>query len=262
MPHGAPEIVAYGILSVFSVFLILHWARREFKPVSVTEISRAGSSVDWTVFDRVQRSFHWATTAVLIAVIITGFALYDPFTFEPVADALGIPLHSAFPTWVFVHVIVSAVLGILLAVHIFWDAKRLGTLRRMWPRAQDFRDSILRAKNFLALSNEYPRMEKYDMFMKSFHIYLIVSFVGLAFTGIYQYLYAPWWTVIWFLHYQIEPFWRPSVIHDLFGFALIALLVGHVYFAILRVNRPLFRAMLHGKVDKAEVNRRYRPEEL
>lgn len=262
MPHGAPEAVAYGILIFFSIVLIVHWARRTRRPPVVTESPQSGTVEDRTLFDRFQRFFHWTTTAVLVIVIITGFALYDPFTFEPVTDALGLPLHSAFPSYVFVHVIFSTALAVLLVLHVIWDVKRLRAIRQMWPRVQDFHDALLRARNFLSLGKEYPRMPKYDFFMKGFHIYLVVAVVVLAFTGIYQYYYAAWWTVVWYLHYQVEPAWRPTIIHDLFGFGLVALVVGHIYFASLRVNRPLLTAMIHGKVSKAEVNRRYRPEEL
>ncbi|MDV3293123.1 MAG: cytochrome b/b6 domain-containing protein [Nitrososphaerales archaeon] len=262
MPHGAPEIAAYSILTLLSIALIVHWARRRYKPVSIAEPLRTEAPDNLTFFDRVQRSFHWVTTAVLIMVIITGFALYDPFTFEPIADTLGLPLHSAFPSWVQVHVIFSATLAIFLAVHIVWDTKKLRSFRPMWPSVQDIHDAFVRAKSFFSTRSDYPRVPKYDAFMKLFHIYLIVAFGVLAFTGLYQYFYAPWWSTIWFLHYQVEPAWRPTVIHDLFGFTLIALVVGHVYFATLRVNRPLFRAMIRGKISKAEVNRRYRPDEL
>ncbi|TLX98412.1 MAG: cytochrome b/b6 domain-containing protein [Thaumarchaeota archaeon] len=262
VPHGAPEIIAYGILGLFSLGLILHWTRRIFTPAFVNEPPRAEATKDLTVFDRVQRLFHWATLAVLAMIIITGFALYDPSTFAPIADALGIPLHSAFPSYVLAHVIFSASFAVLLGIHVAWDVKRLRALRRMWPSLQDFRDGLLRGRNFFSMSRNYPRMSKYDAFMKSFHLYLIVSSAVLAFTGIYQYFYASWWNVLWFLHSQIEPWWRPTVIHDVFGFGLIALVVGHLYFGLLRVNRPLLRAMINGKISKSEVNRRYRSDEL
>ena len=262
MPHGAPEIIAYGVLALFSIGLILHWARRTVTPASVTEPPQSEATEDLTAFDRIQRLFHWATLAVLLMIIITGFALYDPSTFEPVAAALGIPLHSAFPSYVLAHVIFSASFAVLLGVHVVWDVKRLRALRRMMPAAQDFRDGLLRARNFFSMSKKYPRMSKYDAFMKSFHLYLIVSSALLAFTGIYQYFFASWWNVLWFLHSQIEPWWRPTVIHDIFGFILIALVVGHLYFGLLRVNRPLLRAMIYGKISKSEVNRRYRLDEL
>jgi len=199
---------------------------------------------------------------VLTIVIVTGFALYDPSTFEPVANALGLPLHSAFPSYVFVHVVFSIALTILLVLHVSWDVGKLKSLGRMLPQTQDLRDGLERARNFLFVGRSYPRMPKYDLFMKSFHLYLIISFLVLAFTGLYQYLYAPWWTVLWFLHEQIEPSWRPTVIHDLFGFLLIALVVGHLYFAALRVNRPLLRAIVLGKLSRLELNRRYRTDDL
>ncbi len=103
-------------------------------------------------------------------------------------------------------------------------------------------------------------MGKYDAFMKSFHVYLIIAFAALALTGIYQYFFAPWWLFPWELHEQIEPFWKPTALHDLFGFLLISVVAGHTYFALLRINRPLLRAIFSGKITPEEASQRYRRE--
>lgn len=214
------------------------------------------------MFDLVQRLYHWGTTAAFVGAVVTGFALYDPFTFEPVADAIRVPLHSYFPQWVTAHVILSSALGGLLLLHLVWDIGKLRATKLMLPTRQDFRDAASRAQNFLFVAKSYPRMGKYDFFMKSFHIYLAISFAVLALTGLYQYFFASWWSFPWWLHDSIEPFWRPTALHDIFGFLLIALVLGHLYFAMLPVNRPLLSAIVNGILRRDEAERRYRTDEI
>ena len=259
LPHGLPELVAYGTLVFFSGLLIVHWLRRTFGRSEITEVGPT-ATVEIRFFDRFQRLYHWGTTFAFLGVLFTGIALYDPATFEPIIQVLGLPFHGFFPLWVTVHVGFSLALAILLGAHIVWDVAKLRSMRKMLPDRQDFRDALTRTRNFLNLTSEYPRMGKYDAFMKSFHLYLPIAFIVLGLTGIYQYFFAPWWLFPFQLHDQIEPFWKPTAIHDFFGFLLVAVVVGHTYFALLRINRPLLQAILSGKLGPREVSRRYRKE--
>lgn len=262
MPHGAPELVTYGMLVVFTLGLIFHWSRRAFRSPVPTEPVSGEIKGKVTMFDRVQRMFHWATTVSYIVVVFTGVALYDPFAFEPITDILQIPLHGSFPTYVLIHVIFSAALGILLAIHIVWDVGKLKRTRAMLPTKSDFRDMMTRAKSLLLGAKEYPRINKYDSFMKNFHLYLPIAFLVLAMTGLYQFLYAPWWAIPIERHFEIEPAWRPTVLHDLFGFLLLALVFGHTYFSLLPVNRSIFGAMLRGTMSAEEIMKKYRLQDF
>lgn len=258
MPHGLPEPVTYGILIVFTLGLIFHWSQRALRHPSPTEPLTAEIKDEIRMFDKVQRTFHWATTAAYVGVVLTGIALYDPFAFEPITDSLQVPLHGSFPAYIWAHVIFSGALGVLLAIHVIWDVGKLKGLRLMLPTRSDFRDTITRARSLLLGTKDYPRINKYDAFMKNFHLFLPIAFLALAMTGIYQLIYAPWWLIPVERHFEIEPAWRPTLFHDFFGFLLVALVVGHTYFAILPVNRPIFRAMVRGKVPAQEATKKYR----
>jgi len=259
MPHGLPEIISYGILFLFSIGLIFHWSRRALRHPTPSE--PFDKETEGTImFDRVQRLFHWATTGAYVLVVVTGVALYDPVAFEPVTGFLGIPLHGTFPTYVFWHVVGSGALAILLAIHIVWDVGKLKGFHLMWPTKADVREQMIRARGLLSASRDIPRTNKYDNFMKFFHLTLLITFLALAITGIYQFFFASWWTVPIELHFEIEPFWRPTIIHDIFGFVMIALVIGHTYFAILPVNRSVLRAMVTGWLTSVEIKKRYKAD--
>jgi len=259
MPHGLPEILSYGILFVFSLGLVFHWSRRAFRHPVPAEAFRGEVENGKTMFDKPQRLFHWSTTVAYILVVVTGVALYDPVAFEPITNALSIPLHGSFPTYVFWHVVGSSALAILLVIHIAWDVGKLKGFRLMWPGRADIREQIIRAKGLLSGSKDIPRTNKYDNFMKFFHLTLTIAILALAATGIYQLLFAAWWTVPIELHFDVEPFWRPTIIHDFFGFTLIALVIGHTYFALLPINRPILGAMVKGRLSAEEIKKRYKP---
>ncbi len=262
VPHGGPELISYGMIIVFTFGLIFHWFRRARRHPAPTEPLTGEIKGDILLFDKVQRVFHWATTVSYIFVVITGVALYDPFAFEPITATLRVPLHGSFPTYVLIHVVFSGALALLLTVHIIWDVGKLRRIRLMLPTKTDFKDTVIRAKSLLLGTRHYPRINKYDSFMRSYHLYLPIALLILAITGAYQLLYAPWWLVPLERHFEIEPSWRPTLLHDLFGFLLIALVFAHTYFAILPVNQSIFKAMLRGTITATEAAKKFRPEGL
>jgi cytochrome b subunit of formate dehydrogenase len=195
------------------------------------------------LFDRFQRLFHWSSTVALLVVIGSGLALYYPVVLEPAAMAVGFPLHTNFRLLVYVHVASVVAFGLLIAGHIAWDVFTVKGSALVIPNRGDLRQLASRARSFV-WGGEIARSGKYDVFMKSFHILLTISSIILAVTGVTLYFFAPWWLVPQLAHQAVEPWWKPTILHDAFGFALIVLLVAHTYFAMLKVNRPLLRAMI------------------
>jgi cytochrome b subunit of formate dehydrogenase len=227
---------------------VIHWLRRAIlKPAgsSTTDPYSTGT----TTFDRVQRLFHWTSMVALLVMIGSGLALYYPAVLEPAAMAVGFPLHSNFGLLVDVHVAGVVAFALLIGAHIGWDVFKVKGSRLVIPSKGDLRQLAARAGSFVR-GGEIVRNGKYDVFMKSFHILLTVSSIVLAVTGVTLYFFAPWWLVPQLSHEAIEPWWKPTMLHDLFGFALIVLLVAHTYFALLKVNRPLLRAMVSGHRER------------
>jgi cytochrome b subunit of formate dehydrogenase len=244
MTHTLPaDLVSYLLIGASAV-LVIHWVRRAIlKPAGA---STADPNIGGVAsFDRFQRLFHWATVVALVVTISSGLALYYPSVLEPAAMAVGFPLHTNFRLLVDVHVTSVVAFGLLIAAHIGWDVFKVKGSLLVIPAKGDLRQLAARTVGFVR-GDQIAKDGKYDVFMKSFHILLTISSVILAVTGLTLYFFAPWWLVPQLAHQTIEPWWKPTMLHDVFGFALIILLVAHTYFALLKVNRPLLKAMVSG----------------
>lgn len=238
------------LIAAFSLYLV-HWFRRslwqtDIKPTAGPSSNKSQEELV-TDFDLVQRLFHWSSTLAVIALVFTGLILYYPAYVAPFLTPIGIPVHAFFVGWVDVHVVGAVILLGLIVVHIAWDSFKLRTTRLMVPGRRDVTEAMQRAWRFVWGGSPTPRSGKYDVFMKSYHVLLTVCSVGLGVTGFVQYVWAPWWAYPEIQHLQIEPWWKPTMLHDVFGFTLIALVVGHTYFSILPTNREVFLSMIRRK---------------
>jgi cytochrome b subunit of formate dehydrogenase len=246
--HTLSIVVTSSILIVTFSFYLVHWFRRslwqEGRGTAGAPVVESGET---TTFDKVQRLFHWSVTIATVALAFTGLILYYPAYVAPFLTSLGVPVHSYFLGWVDIHVIGAAILLGLIVVHIGWDSFKLRTTRLMVPNREDMREAVVRAWRFVWGGSPTPRSSKYDVFMKSYHGLLIVCSLGLGVTGFVQYVWAPWWKYPEIQHLQMEPWWKPTMLHDLFGFILIGLVVGHTYFSLLDANRPLLGEMVSGR---------------
>ena len=253
MVHTLSIVVSSSILiAAFSLYVV-HWFRRSlWQTRSATSGAPGIEGGETAGFDRVQRLFHWSVTIATVVLAVSGLILYYPAYVAPFLNSVGVPVHSYFVGWVDIHVIGAVILLGLIVAHVAWDSFKLRTTKLMVPNREDAREAMVRAWRFVWGGSPTPRSSKYDVFMKSYHALLIVCSLGLGVTGLVQYVWAPWWKFPEILHLQIEPWWKPTILHDLFGFILIGLVVGHTYFTLLMVNRPLLKAMVTGVIARDE----------
>ncbi len=260
MVHTLSIVLSSSILiAAFSLYLV-HWFRRSVWQTRSPTIGAPGTEGGETAgFDRVQRLFHWSVTIVTVALAFSGLILYYPAFVAPFLNSLGVPVHAFLFGWVNVHVIGAVILLGLIVVHIAWDSLKLRTTKLVVPIRQDAREAIVRAWRFVWGGSPTPRSSKYDVFMKSYHILLTVCSLGLGVTGFVQYVWAPWWRYPEILHLQVEPWWKPTILHDWFGFTLIALVVGHTYFSLLPTNKKLFFSMIRGRAQPSRAAQAQQP---
>jgi formate dehydrogenase subunit gamma len=250
-----PFDYAAVIVLAFVALGVVHWVRRANRepvkgieqPVSAEE---AGSMV--TAFDIVERLYHWALFVVTGLLVLTGVALFVPGYFNSFVAAFGVTNGVGLLLW---HDdMVWALLG-LLVIHIVWDLAVKRGWKNIWLGMKDIRDIGIRTKNFFGLSPKYSKPGKYDIFMKTLHWGMTVSLIILGITGLF------------FMNpYGLLPTLSPSIdslfriLHDIFAFLFIGLVIGHIYFAMIPVNWPVLRAIFTGNISKEAYNKEYDSE--
>jgi len=225
-----------------------HWLRRAFRQPHPTEHSKPPSASSVAMFDMVQRLFHWADFMVLGSMALTGVAILSG-SIGVLLTRLGM---SGVASQVYWHVTLAWVLLILIVVHVVWDMVVACGWRNIMPTRTDLMDARIRARNFLGLIHTYPRSPKYDLFMKAFHWSLTGSLIILGVTGLY--FWNPY-SLFPELSYNTEFTFR--VLHDVFAFLLLGLIIGHVYFSLLPVNWPILKAMVMGYISSKDYMRHF-----
>ena len=134
-----------------------------------------------------------------------------------------------------------------LALHII-VAPRRGEAESMWFDARDARDLRVIAANFLGRTRDYPAFGKYDPLQKLYHAFLTLLAAGSIFSGAYLLISAEAWAT--FSHAWMRDM---RLVHDVAGFAFIAILIGHVYFGVIRVNWPQLVAMCDRTASRFEL---------
>lgn len=247
-PVRLPVEIAFLIVLLFVAAYTVHWFRRAFREGTPT--GPPPTVVDVPVnrvkaYDLVQRLFHWTNFVVLGIMVLTGISIFLPGPFYSILSLFGITDTNAV---IVTHTTFVWALLVLIIIHVAWDTAVARGWANIWVGKADMVDLKKRTKNFLGISKEYPREGKYDFFMKSFHWGLTVCLVALGITGIYFMNPLPSLVPIPNLGYEMEYIFR--LVHDLFAFLLVGLIIGHIYFAILPVNWPILGEIVVGTLSR------------
>jgi Ni/Fe-hydrogenase 1 B-type cytochrome subunit len=247
----AQQLLAAGawlFVALVGLFIAVHLLRRSVgHPVATDPAARLPDNVRVRKYEVGARLYHWGNSLVLLGLGVTGVALFAPGSFG------GAP-------WLLFHEVFAVVFIALLGLHII-VAPRRGEGRSMWFEARDARDLRLIAANFLGRTRSYPAFGKYDPLQKLYHAFLTVLAAGVIVSGVYLLLSAEVWAA--FSHAWMRGM---RIVHDVSGFAFVAILVGHIYFGVIRVNWPQLVAMVTGRLRGSSFNlyhdaRRWRPRE-
>ena len=239
-----PLVYAEIIILLFVVMVAVHWARRAFRqPVK----SPPGQHVEpaegmVNAFDIVERLYHWSLFVVTGLLVLTGVTLFVPGTFDYLLSSFGVTSTAGLLLW---HTdLVWALLG-LIVVHIVWDVVVARGWWNIWIGVKDIKDTGVRAKNFFGLTSQYSKPGKYDIFMKTLHWGMVVSLVATGITGLF--LWNPY-GLLSTISASTEYLFR--ILHDVFAFLFLGLVIGHIYFAVIPVNWPVLRAIFTGNISK------------
>ncbi|MDG7001002.1 MAG: cytochrome b/b6 domain-containing protein, partial [Nitrososphaerota archaeon] len=127
--------------------------------------------------------------------------------------------------------------------------------KNIWIGAKDIKDAGVRAKNFFGLSRKYSKPGKYDIFMKTLHWGMALSLVILGITGLF---FMNPYGLLFTISPAVDSLFR--VLHDIFAFLFIGLVIGHIYFAVLPVNWPVLRAIFTGNISKEAYTKEFDSE--
>lgn len=174
------------------------------------------------------RLFHWVMAAAVLALLAT---------------ALG-PMAGLRFAWFDLHVLAGAILIAAILFHLV-QAGFFLDFRSIWPEAADFDRAAP------AGARTAGRAGKYPLGNKLFHAAALLAVLTAAATGVLM-LYRAGAVVTPPDPYILteERWGLVYVLHGLAGSALVALVLVHVFFALLPEKRPLTMSMLTGKLDR------------
>lgn len=186
-------------------------------------------------FDGVQRAVHWVNAAMFTVLIGTAIPLYFGTFF-----GVAVPRHPIQLIHLFTGL--SLPLPLLVAMLGPWGARTRADLRRfaLWTRAE--------VRWLRTLGREPIRADKFNPGQKANAIFIGAATVVLLFTGV---------ILQWFRFFPVP--WRTGATftHDVFAFAVVVVVVGHVGMAL--THPASLKSMLTGRVGR-DWAKRHAPE--
>lgn len=222
---------AWLLVCAVVLFMGIHRLRRSSGEPASTEKATT-EPISGEKYELGARIYHWGNFVFLTMLAVSGVALFVPRSIRP-----------TILSWVLVHEIFAGLYILGLLIHIFAALKR-GEPQTMWFEAQDRKDLQTIFANFLGRSKEYPRFGKYDPLQKIYHALLTILSLVVIVSGVYMVLSAQAWAT--FSHEWMR--WQ-RLLHDAGAFAFIAIVLGHIYFGLIKVNWHALAAMFNGKIS-------------
>jgi len=179
------------------------------------------------------RLWHIGLVGILGALVLSGAAFYWPGIIPGPVPVIGL-------TWLFVHLAFALMLIGGTVVHII-KVLRLDP-GQMWFDPKDWGQLKAGARYYLGMPHELPKLGKYGVWSKVFHVMLVLLTLIMVVSGISLSLDTLGWA-------QIDQNWqrKQRLLHDLGTYGFVALIVGHVFWQLLK-NRAQLLAMITGKV--------------
>lgn len=189
--------------------------------------------------DAAQIAYHWVNAVAIVSLTVTGLAI--SFGYPNTADLF---LWHLWAAWVFLAALVF---------HIWHTTIRFKHFHRMWVTLQDLGGALKRIPGLGGAGGEPPPKHGfYKVEQIALHWALAGVLLVIVITGF----------ILWKPGRDfVGPFWMPwgwdavffaRTIHQIFTFFLLALVVAHIYFAVLVPKEwPLLKSIFTGKVSFA-----------
>jgi cytochrome b subunit of formate dehydrogenase len=229
----------------------------------VEESLKAQGKEEISRFSFAQRASHWVMAIAVFALMLSGFIIMNTEVTVKAIPGLS---------WLTIHIISAVVLVAYVVFHLAHVAYK-GTWDKMWIGRKELNDLWVRFKNLLGRTDEYPRQFEYPSAQKLLHWGVTGATLGVVATGF----------VLW-RRVSMEPIWSATrefsflgvqfglgtadapglvawsfVFHDFFAIGILALVMGHIYFALRPNEWAITKSMITGKVTAAEYAEKYDP---
>ncbi len=191
------------------------------------------------------RLFHWTMAASMFALLITAFF-----------PLLGIQFPWLTIHWVAGLILIASILFHVVHAVFVMDLKAVwigpGDVRGMWRR---FLRSMGREGSDPALPGKYPLENKL------YHHAVTVTGFGVMITGLLMMfrIDTPLFARNPYMFGEQTWGWV-YVVHGLSAVGLVALVITHVYFAVLPEKRWLTWSMIHGRISREKYVEHHDPE--
>ena len=226
LSQPSPELL-WTLFWLAIAFCAIHAMRRARGYVP----GKAPARYNWN-----QRLYHWGNFLLLALVAFSGYWLF--FRRAP-AGLFGF-------TWLQIHSYSGLFFAAGVILHALAATLR-GDWRSMRPEWRDLREAGIIWRNFLGKTNKYPVPGKYDALQKIYHHILSVLAITFTLSGVFMWLSAEriYWSSREVIHFL-------RMLHDTSAFLLIVMVVGHVYFSIIKANRQNLKDMAGMKTNTPE----------
>ena len=214
-PYRLPDSIFWALVAASVLFCLVHAARGSIRRAAAPG-GAAGAAERHSAF---QRFFHWANAVTVAILLVSGLAIYG-------SPALG-DLGSTTAFWFAWHLWISPAFAALLVAHVLYEYRVPGHIDEMWPAG--------------------TTPGKYDRAQIFFHWAVALNLAALVLTG--AVLWKPLRALlpVRLLGLGWDFVFLNRVFHGLFTGTLVALLLAHVYLALLvRSNWPRLSSMALG----------------
>jgi cytochrome b subunit of formate dehydrogenase len=191
---------------------------------------------DVATFERYEigaRLWHAGVFGILLALWISGAAFYAPGIVPGPVPVLGM-------SWLFVHLAFGVMFILGIVVHMIKAPLAGG--RTMWFDRGDWHQLVAGVRYYLGLPHQLPKLGKYGVSSKVFHVALVLLALIMIVSGISLSLDTLGWVAI-------DQSWqrRQRLLHDLGSYGFLALVAAHVFWQLLK-SRSERKAMVTGTI--------------
>jgi cytochrome b subunit of formate dehydrogenase len=189
------------------------------------------------VFERYEigaRLWHVGLVGILLALWISGFAFYAPGSVPGPVPVIGM-------SWLWVHLAFALMFMLGIVVHMI-KAPLAGGRTMLFDR-HDWHQLVQSVRYYCGLPHELPKLGKYGVTSKLFHVALILLALIMIVSGISMTLDTLGWA-------EMDPSWqrRERLLHDFGSYGFLALVAGHVFWQLLK-SRSQSKAMITGTIS-------------